>query len=110
MTSDKHYAAYTSVEQSANVGPNFKLMKKDFKTMEVPHESSNPLVKIEKEKVQELEDSSNGKRVVVKLKSHNKKALLFSLANLPFATGSAYTMSNVWKRFHIQWSIGCRNY
>ena len=32
ITSTKHSAACTGREQSADVGPNFKLVKKDFKT------------------------------------------------------------------------------
>ena len=67
--------------------------------MDVPHECVNTLVKIVKQKLKDLEDDSPGKRDVVKLKSHKKKALLFALPNLPAATGNAYTVPNIQKGF-----------
>ena len=69
-------------------------MKKDFKTLEVPHQNLNPLVKFINDKFKQLEDDSNDNQYIVRLKSHKKKALMFALPNLPAATGSAYTTPN----------------
>ena len=74
-------------------------MKKNSKTREAPHPSLNPLVKVFKEKLLELEDESNDRQDIVKLKSHKKKALLFTLPNFPAATSVAYTIPNVMKGF-----------
>ena len=99
ITSGKHSAARTGSEQSADLGPNFKLMKKDFKTMDVPHENLNPMVIIVRNMFEQLEDESDGNENVVKLRAHKKKALMFALPNLPPATGNAYTVPNVRKGF-----------
>ena len=97
ITSTKHSAARTGSEQSADVGPNFKLVKKNFKTREVQHENTNPIVTIVKELLVRLENNVEGD--VVRLKSHKKKAILFALPNLPEVTGLAYTVPNVRKGF-----------
>ena len=44
ITSVKHSAAHIGCGQSADVGPNFILVKKDFKTREVQHQDINPMV------------------------------------------------------------------
>ena len=105
ITLGKHSAARTGREQSADLGPNFKLVKKGFKTIEAPHECLNPLVSVIKEKLIELEDESNGNLNIVKLKSHKKKALIFALPNMPGATGAAYTIPNVQKALFIMVSL-----
>ena len=94
IRSSKHSAARTVVEQAADCAPNFKFLKKDLKTMEVPHECMNPIVKFLKEKLDKLERDN-----ILKLKSHKKKALLFALPNMPAATGAAFTVPNVRRGF-----------
>ena len=73
IKSGKHSAAWTGREQSADLGPNFKLMKKDFKTQEVPHENLNPMVKIIREKLKALETDLDGSGNIVRLRPHKLK-------------------------------------
>ena len=40
ITSNQHFLARTGVGQSANLGPNFKLVKKDLEIKEVSHQST----------------------------------------------------------------------
>lgn len=62
--------------------------------MEVPHQDMNPIVKYLKDKLNKLEKDS-----ILKLMTHKKKSLLFTLPNLPAATGSAFTIPNIRKGF-----------
>lgn len=45
ITSNKHLAACTVVEQAADCMAGFKFLKKDIKMLEVPHQDMNPIVK-----------------------------------------------------------------
>ena len=67
ITSNKHSAACTVVEQAVNCAPNFKLSKK-LKTMKVPHQSANPIVLYLKKKLDDLEKNN-----FLKLRPHTKK-------------------------------------
>ena len=73
ITSAKHSAARTGQEQSADLGPNFNNIKKDFKAREVQHQNLNPLVKFVRETLKSLESDDNGNKDVVRLASHKKK-------------------------------------
>ena len=78
ITSNKQSAARTAIEQAADCTPGFKCLKKDLKTMVVPHQSTNPIVIFLKEKLEELENDN-----ILKLKPHKKKAVMFTAPNLP---------------------------
>ena len=43
ITVNKHSAARTGVEQAADCGPNFKLVKRLLKSLSTPHQESNPI-------------------------------------------------------------------
>lgn len=101
ITDCKRSAALTVVEQSVDAEPNFKLVKNVVKTMNFPHENINPIVNILTKAKSELEDTSNGDRDVVILKSHKKKAILFAILNLPKATSIVYTRANVHKGLQL---------
>ena len=95
ITCNKQSAARTAVEQSADLGPTFKGVKKGLKTREVPHQNTNAIVKMLKDHLLMLEDDSNGSRDIVRLASHKKKAILFAIPNLPGVTSDVFTISNV---------------
>ena len=58
------------------------------------------MVKIVTDIFQKYEDNINGNlNVVLWLRSHKKKALLFALPNLCMVTGAAYTIPNIRKGF-----------
>ena len=99
ITSNKQSAARTGVEQAADVGPNFKLLKAMLKVMDNPHQSSNPLVMRLLQILDELDDDSDRKGNVVRLKSHKKKASMATIPNFPVATGLCYTIISVRKGF-----------
>ena len=72
--------------------------------MVAPHECLNPLVKVIKDKLTELEDESGGNLDIVKLKAHKKKGLLFALPNLTRCNQySIYYYSNYKKGIYLQW-------
>ena len=96
----KHSAARTAVEQAADVGPMFKLMKQLLKVIDIPHLSNNSILAHLENELTRLESndlSTTGQ--VLKLLSHKKKAILATVPKLPSATGSAYSISNIKKGF-----------
>ena len=84
-------------EQAVDAGPNFKLMKKEVKTMDNHHLSLNPVLLRLQQVLGQLEN--NDSEQVVKLQSHKKKAILATVPNLPAATGMSHSVIYVCKGF-----------
>ena len=95
ITVNKHSATRTGVEQAADCGPNFKLMKRLLKSLSTPHQESNPIALQLNNIFNELESDSNENTNILRLKAHKKKSLLSTLPVLPIATCVAYTADNV---------------
>lgn len=99
ITICKHSAARTGVEQAADCGPNFKLLKRLVKILDDPHSDTNPIVYHLNQIFSKMENGYSNCNDIVRLKSHKKKALIATIPNLPVATGVAYTTENVKKGF-----------
>ena len=95
ITICKHSAARTGVEQAADCGPNFKILKRLMKILDDPHPESNPIVVYLNDIFSKLAIGENGNDDIVRLKSHKRKALIATIPNLPVATGDAFTTDNV---------------
>ena len=70
ITICKHSAARTGTEQAADCGPNFKLLKRLMKSLDDPHPESNPIVHQLSQIFSELENGTNNRDDIVRLKSH----------------------------------------
>ena len=90
----KHSASRTAVEQAADTGPMFKIMKSVIKEMEIPNATVNHIyhhIDMELKRLQE-----NNELI---LSSHKKKAILATIPKLPSATGKSHSLSNIRKGF-----------
>ena len=70
ITVNKHSATRTGVEQAADCGPNFKLMKRLLKSLSTPHQESNPIALQLNNIFNELESDSNENMNILRLKAH----------------------------------------
>ena len=86
----KHSASRTAVEQAADTGAMFKVMKLLLKEMDSPNSSTKHIhhyISRELDKLQQQGD--------LILSSHKKKALLATLPKLPNVTGRSHSIANV---------------
>ena len=97
---NKHSAARTAVEQAADVGPMFKLIKKLLRYMRQLHSCQSPVYQRIVDALDELKvpDSKESKRIVV-LESHKRSAIISALSKLPSAMGAAFSPSIVMSAF-----------
>ena len=102
VTICKHLASRTAVEQAADCGPMFKLMKRIVKEMDVPHAGYDSIFKYLEEQIDSLmhQTSTNQNQILI-LSAHKKQAILATIPKLPIATGHAFTIDNVKKGFII---------
>ena len=106
ITCCKHSAACTAVEQAADTGPMFKVMKRLLKLGDNPHTSNNNVLVQLEEAIRQLEDRSpNATGKVLNLLPHKKKAILATIPKLPSVTGSAFSMSIIKKGFIVNGQI-----
>ena len=88
----KHSAARTAVEQAADVGPMFKMVKSAVKKMPTANYENSPLFFRLTKIINDLEKSSNPEdRDIVCLPTHKKNALIVGLSKLPVAMTSSFT-------------------
>jgi hypothetical protein len=100
IVSCKHSAARTAVEQAADVGPMFKVVKSCVKKMHTSDSENSPIFFRISTLLNDLEDTtdaSNGR--VVLLPKHKKDAITVGLSKLPIAMASAFTSSNIQSAF-----------
>ena len=96
----KHSASRTAVEQAADCGPMFKLMKRIVREMEIPHAAYNNIYQYLEDKINSLSKSSpSSNNDTLLLTAHKKKAILATIPKLPIATGQSFTIENVKKGF-----------
>ena len=97
IISCKQSAACTGVEQPADAGSMFKIMKAVMKQMPTESITVSPVFYRITQKLKELEcPKSNDERRVVKLSTHKKKAIIAGISKLPVAMSAAF------KEGHIQ--------
>ena len=89
---NKHSAARTGVEQAADVGPMFKLVKSLLRYMRQLHSCQSPVYQRIVDALDELKavEANVTKRIVV-LESHKRSALISALSKLPSAMGAAFS-------------------
>ena len=100
IVSCKHSAARTAVEQAADVGPMFKVVKGCVKKMHSSDSENSPIffrISTLLNDLEDMTDRSNG-RVVV-LPKHKKDAITVGLSKLPIAMASAFTTANIQSAF-----------
>ena len=96
----KHSASRTVVEQAADVGPMFKMMKQAVKKMPPTTSASSPLFIRLTDILTKLEtrQSSDSNRIVV-LPLHKKNAIIVGLSKLPSAMENAFSSSIIKSAF-----------
>ena len=100
IISNKHSAARTAVEQAADVGPMFKLMKGVIKKMPSSCSETSPVFHRLTNLFQDLEKTSDkGNGRVVLLPTHKKNAIIVGLSKLPIAMASAFTLDIIQSAF-----------
>ena len=102
IVSDKHSPARTGVEQAADLGPMFRNLRKNVKSM--PAEQ-NVLSPITSRLTTMLDDLLPGKYScthtdIVIIKGTKRKAIVEGLSKLPNAMGDAYNRSAIVSGFH----------
>ena len=100
IITNKHSAARTAVEQAADVGPMFKMMKATIKKMTPSNtETSAVYHRLSKmlENLQDLSDPNNGRVVILPL--HKKQAIIVGLSKLPVAMSTACTSEIIQSAF-----------
>jgi hypothetical protein len=110
IISNKHSAARTAVEQAADVGPMFKLMKGVVKKMPAACSETSPVFHRLTSLFKDLEstlDKGNGH--VVLLPSHKKNAIIVGLSKLPIAMASAFTSDIIQSAFRDNGQIDEEN-
>ena len=108
ITCCKHSAARTAVEQAADTGPMFKLLKKIIHETDSPHAAFDSIYYHLSNKIDELREGSHrlpGSTDILNLTTHKKEAILATVPKLPIASGRAYTTSNVKKAFVLNGQI-----
>ena len=98
---NKHSAARTAVEQAADVGPMFKLIKQLIRYMKNLRSCHSPIYQRIVDALDELGSPTlpeNRKRIV-RLESHKRKAIIATLSKLPSAMASAFSPSIVTSAF-----------
>ena len=107
----KHSAARTGVEQAADLGPMFRILRQLMKILKNPHESQ-ARIKFQLEDMfdaLERDGYENDKDKIVRLPTHKRKALIAGLAKLPTAMGAAFAPTNIIKGFlangQLDWGI-----
>ena len=100
IVSCKHSAARTAVEQAADVGPMFKVVKSCVKKMHNTDSENSPIFFRISALLNDLEDMSDpSNRRIVLLPKHKKVAITVGLSKLPTAMASAFTTTNIQSAF-----------
>ena len=97
---NKHSAARTAVEQAADVGPMFKVIKHLLRYMTNLKSCQSPIYQRILDALNDLTSPNvaDPGRVLI-LPSHKKKAIISALSKLPAAMGAAFTPNNIISAF-----------
>ena len=105
ITTCKHSAARTAVEQAADVGPMFKVMKSVIKSMPTESITISPIFYRITKALDVLENpTSMDTTQVVKLASHKKKAIIAGISKLPIAMSVAFKQGYIQSAFSRKWT------
>ena len=100
ITACKQSAARTAVEQAADVGAMFKIIRYMIKQMPAGTKTNSPIYSRLQDMFEELENISDSEKTdIVILPLHKKKAILAGLSKLPTAMGSAFTPEIITQAF-----------
>ena len=99
ITCNKHSASRTAVEQAADCGAMFKVVKRVNNDTELPHASNNSLYHQLQQTLLSMESQTELNTKVLRLLSHKKKEISITVAKLPIAAASAYTDKIIKKAF-----------
>ena len=100
ITTNKHSASRTGVEQAADAGCMFKCTKQQIPKTNTPHVSNNGVYfALEKEINALINNSRDATGRVLNLLKHKKKAILMTVSKLPIAAARAYSSENICKAF-----------
>ena len=100
IITNKHSAARTAVEQAADVGPMFKMMKAVIKKMSPSNSETSAVyyrLTREIENLQDTSDVNNGRVVLLPL--HKKQSIIVGLSKLPIAMSTACTTEIIQSAF-----------
>ena len=100
IISNKHSPARTAVEQAADVGPMFKNVRGNVKTMPAEKESHSPIaVRIHRQlNVLETNTLADNPNIVI-LQPAKRKAIIQGISKLPIAMGEAYSRKAIQSGF-----------
>ena len=110
IITNKHSAARTAVEQAADIGPMFKMMKAVIKKMSPSNtETSAVYCRLTKiiENLQDVSDPNNGRIVLLPL--HKKQAIVVGLSKLPIAMSTACTTEIIQSAFRDNGQLDAEN-
>ena len=100
ITSCKHSAARTAVEQAADVGPMFKVMKSVIKSMPTESVTISPIFYRVTKALEKLENpTSMDTTKIVKLSAHKRKAIIAGISKLPIAMSVAFKQGYIQSAF-----------
>ena len=100
ITCNKHSATRTAVEQAADVGPMFKLIKKLIRYMKQLRSCQSPVYQRIIDALNECANPVDKQSTkIVRLEGHKKKAIIAALSKLPSAMAAAFSPSIVMSAF-----------
>ena len=99
ITACKQSAARTAVEQAADIGAMFKIIRHMIKQMPGGTMANSPLFSCIQDMFTELEIVSNPDKTDVVILPVHKKAILAGLSKLPSAMGSSFTPEIIMQAF-----------
>ena len=100
ITTNKHNAACTAVEQAADVGPMFLICRNMIKSIPSETKATSPLFnRLTKalHKLEHPEDPKSSRKVVLPL--HKKKSIIAGLSKLPTAMSNAFQAKHIKSAF-----------
>ena len=110
ITCCKHSAARTAIEQAADCGPMFKILKKKVNTTHCPTAGNscvyhyiNQALKAMEPKTVAANNPESTK--ILNLLTHKRKAILATASKMPIAASRAYRDDNIKKAFELNGQI-----
>ena len=94
ITTVKHLAARTAVEQAADTAPIFRVIKQLMRELTVPIVGRTKLPLLVRREIESMEN--NGK---LSLKKHKKEGIIAAMSKLPMAMTRAFSPKNILEGF-----------
>ena len=107
----KHSTARTAVEQAADTGPMFKVLKSLLRSTETPTVTNNSIFHYLQQKINLMSpnrvDSLSNR--VINIPAFKKKAIIATISKIPIAASRAYSDSNIKKAFIMNSQLDISN-